>query len=185
MTELMISSTWPGTRLMGADEEGTHERLKAHLGRLVEPKIKKHRGHTVKNTGDGLLAEFPTIDEPRKEFGAASGVVLEIGVGSGLHNSVRRNRLHWPPSRDATSSKWPDRAPGRASSHPRQQLNRTMLRRLSKPMSLTMALSTLQSPERTRSSTWSAFSPRQPHRLIAPFTSKARAELPWPHSAMV
>jgi class 3 adenylate cyclase len=83
MTELMISSTWPGTRLMGADEEGTHERLKEHLGRLVEPKIKEHRGHTVKNTGDGLLAEFPTIDEARKEFGAASGVVLEIGVGSG------------------------------------------------------------------------------------------------------
>ena len=27
------------SRLMGADEEGTHERCKAHLGELVEPKI--------------------------------------------------------------------------------------------------------------------------------------------------
>ena len=27
------------SRLMGADEEGTHEQLKAHLGELVEPKI--------------------------------------------------------------------------------------------------------------------------------------------------
>jgi adenylate cyclase len=27
------------SRLMGADEEGTHERLKAHLGELVNPKI--------------------------------------------------------------------------------------------------------------------------------------------------
>ena len=26
------------SRLMGADEEGTHERLKAHLGELVNPK---------------------------------------------------------------------------------------------------------------------------------------------------
>jgi len=26
---------------MGADEEGTHERLKAHLSELVEPKIAK------------------------------------------------------------------------------------------------------------------------------------------------
>jgi len=47
--------------LMGVDEEGTHERLKAHLGELVAPKIREHRGRTVKNTGDGLLAEFPSI----------------------------------------------------------------------------------------------------------------------------
>jgi adenylate cyclase len=46
---------------MGADEEGTHERLKAHLGELVEPKIGEHRGRTVKNTGDGLLAEFASV----------------------------------------------------------------------------------------------------------------------------
>ncbi len=29
---------------MGADEEATHERLKAHLGQLVDPKIQEHRG---------------------------------------------------------------------------------------------------------------------------------------------
>jgi len=49
------------SRLMGADEEGTHERLKAHLGQLVDPKIKEHRGRTVKSTGDGILAEFPSV----------------------------------------------------------------------------------------------------------------------------
>src|SRR5215469_13064854 len=47
--------------LMGADEEGTHERLKAHFGQLVERKIKEQRGRIVKNTGDGLLAEFPSV----------------------------------------------------------------------------------------------------------------------------
>ena len=41
------------SRLMGADEEGTHERLRAHLGQLVDPKIREHKGRTVKNTGDG------------------------------------------------------------------------------------------------------------------------------------
>jgi len=46
---------------MGADEEGTHERLKAHFAELVDPKIKKHRGRTVKKTGDGFLAEFPSV----------------------------------------------------------------------------------------------------------------------------
>jgi adenylate cyclase len=49
------------SRLMGADEEGTHERLKAHLRELVEPKIAEHRGRIVKNTGDGFLAEFPSV----------------------------------------------------------------------------------------------------------------------------
>jgi adenylate cyclase len=49
------------SRLMGADEEGTHERLKAHLSELVEPKIGEHRGRTVKNTGDGLLVEFASV----------------------------------------------------------------------------------------------------------------------------
>jgi TolB-like protein/class 3 adenylate cyclase len=49
------------SRLMGADEEGTHERLKAHLAELVDPKIGEHHGRVVKNTGDGVLAEFPSI----------------------------------------------------------------------------------------------------------------------------
>jgi adenylate cyclase len=49
------------SRLMGADEEGTHERLKAHLRQLIDPKIKEHRGHVVKNTGEGLLAEFASV----------------------------------------------------------------------------------------------------------------------------
>jgi TolB-like protein/class 3 adenylate cyclase len=49
------------SRLMGADEEGTHERLKAHLGELINPKIAEHRGRIVKNTGDGFLAEFASV----------------------------------------------------------------------------------------------------------------------------
>jgi class 3 adenylate cyclase len=49
------------SRLMGADEEGTHERLKAHLAELVNPKITEHRGRAVKNTGDGFLAEFASV----------------------------------------------------------------------------------------------------------------------------
>ena len=49
------------SRLMGADEEGTHQRLKAHLRELVDPKIAEHRGRIVKNTGDGFLAEFASV----------------------------------------------------------------------------------------------------------------------------
>ena len=46
------------SRLMGADEEGTHERLKAHRRELVDPKIGEHPGRIVKTTGDGMLVEF-------------------------------------------------------------------------------------------------------------------------------
>jgi class 3 adenylate cyclase len=58
LTAILAADVAGYSRLMGADEEGTHERLKAHLGQLVDPKIKEHRGRIVKNTGDGVLAEF-------------------------------------------------------------------------------------------------------------------------------
>jgi adenylate cyclase len=61
LTAILAADVAGYSRLMGADEEGTHERLKAHLGELVNPKIKEHRGRIVKNTGDGLLAEFASV----------------------------------------------------------------------------------------------------------------------------
>jgi class 3 adenylate cyclase len=48
------------SRLMGADEEGTLERLKTLRRELLDPKIAEHRGRIVKTTGDGLLVEFAT-----------------------------------------------------------------------------------------------------------------------------
>jgi adenylate cyclase len=49
------------SRLMSADEEGTHARFKAHLIELIDPKIHEHRGRIVKTTGDGVLAEFASV----------------------------------------------------------------------------------------------------------------------------
>ena len=49
------------SRLMGADEEGTLERLKALRRELVDPKIAEHHGRIVKTTGDGLLVEFASV----------------------------------------------------------------------------------------------------------------------------
>jgi adenylate cyclase len=51
------------SRLMGADEEGTLERLKAHRRELIDPKIAEHHGRIVKTTGDGILIEFPSVVE--------------------------------------------------------------------------------------------------------------------------
>jgi adenylate cyclase len=49
------------SRLMGADEEGALERLKALRRELVDPKIAEHHGRIVKTTGDGMLVEFASV----------------------------------------------------------------------------------------------------------------------------
>jgi TolB-like protein len=49
------------SRLMGADEEGTLERLNGHRRAIVDPKIAENHGRIVKSTGDGLLVEFPSV----------------------------------------------------------------------------------------------------------------------------
>jgi adenylate cyclase len=49
------------SRLMGADEAGTHARLKALRKEFIEPKIAEHRGRIVKLTGDGALVEFASV----------------------------------------------------------------------------------------------------------------------------
>jgi TolB-like protein/class 3 adenylate cyclase len=48
------------SRMMGADEAGTHATFKAHRS-AIYPFILNHGGRLVKNTGDGFLLEFPSI----------------------------------------------------------------------------------------------------------------------------
>jgi adenylate cyclase len=46
------------SRLIGVDEEGTLNRLKAIRAEVIEPKIAEHRGHIVRTAGNGLRVEF-------------------------------------------------------------------------------------------------------------------------------
>jgi len=75
LTAILAADVAGYSRLMGADEEGTHERLKAHLRELVDPKIAEHRGRIVKNTGDGFLAEFASVVDAVR-----CGVEMQRGV---------------------------------------------------------------------------------------------------------
>jgi len=61
LTAILAADVAGYSRLMGADEEGTLARLKAHRRELTDPKIAEHRGRIVKTTGDGLLAEFASV----------------------------------------------------------------------------------------------------------------------------
>jgi TolB-like protein/class 3 adenylate cyclase len=65
------------SRLMGVDEEGTHLSYTAHLRELFTPKIKEHRGRIVKSTGDGMLAEFPSVVDA-----VLCAVEVQCGMGS-------------------------------------------------------------------------------------------------------
>jgi adenylate cyclase len=49
------------SRLVGRDEERTVAQLKAFRKTLVDPAVASHRGRIVKNTGDGMLAEFASV----------------------------------------------------------------------------------------------------------------------------
>ena len=61
LTTILAADVAGYSRLTGLDEEGTHAQLQDHLRSLVNPKIVEHRGRVVKNTGDGLLAEFSSV----------------------------------------------------------------------------------------------------------------------------
>jgi len=85
------------SRLMGVDEEGTLERLKALRRELLDPKIAEHKGRIVKTTGDGLLVEFASVvdavrcavevqqamPERNTGVGADSRIELRIGINLG------------------------------------------------------------------------------------------------------
>src|SRR3954452_9467720 len=61
LTAILAADVSGYSRLMSANEEGTLTRLKAYRRELVDPKIREHRGHIVKTTGDGMLVEFASV----------------------------------------------------------------------------------------------------------------------------
>ena len=49
------------SRLIGADEQGTLNRLRTVRTEIVDTAIAQHHGRIVKTTGDGLLVEFTSV----------------------------------------------------------------------------------------------------------------------------
>jgi adenylate cyclase len=77
------------SRLMGADEEGTLERLKALRRELLDPKIVEHRGRIVKTTGDGLLVEFASVVDAVRCAAAVQQAMPERNTGVGADRCIK------------------------------------------------------------------------------------------------
>jgi TolB-like protein len=85
---------------MGADEEGTLERLKALRRELVDPKITEHHGRIIKTTGDGMLLEFASVIDavryavavqqaiPERNTGVAVDGRIELRIGINLGDVI-------------------------------------------------------------------------------------------------
>jgi class 3 adenylate cyclase len=58
---ILVADVVGYSRLIGADDEGTHAHLKDLHNALVVPKIKELRGRIVRTTGDGLLVLFASV----------------------------------------------------------------------------------------------------------------------------
>src|SRR5213082_2321592 len=83
------------SRLIGADEQGTLNRLRSIRTEVVDPKINEHHGRLVKTTGDGLLVEFGSVVDAlrcaaeiqrsmaERNTGPADRIAFRIGINVG------------------------------------------------------------------------------------------------------
>ncbi len=75
LAAILVADVVGYSRLMRTDEEGTLSALKAHRRELIDPKIAEHHGRVVKTTGDGMLAEFPSVvDAVRNALDTQQGI---------------------------------------------------------------------------------------------------------------
>src|SRR5580693_7422273 len=83
------------SRLIGADEEGTLNRLKSIRADIIDPKITEHRGRIVKTTGDGLLVEFSSVvDALRCATQWQHGMGIRSAAAPGDHRIEFRIGVH-------------------------------------------------------------------------------------------
>jgi adenylate cyclase len=77
------------TRLMEQDTDGTVAAWQAARDEVIDPTIAEHSGRTVKLTGDGFLAEFPTVQDAvrcaieMQEALASSSLDFRMGINLG------------------------------------------------------------------------------------------------------
>lgn len=88
LTAILSADVVGYSRLMGVDEAGTLERLKACRRELVDSTVEEYHGRIIKLMGDGALVEFPSVVDAvqcaavvqRKMSGRNHGVSEEMRI---------------------------------------------------------------------------------------------------------
>ncbi len=62
LSAILIADVVGYTRLVERDRDGTVAAWRSAKENVIDPAISKHSGKIVKHTGDGFLAEFPTVE---------------------------------------------------------------------------------------------------------------------------
>ncbi len=96
LTAVLLADVVGYSRLMSADEQGTHLRLADYVSAIVEPAVSKHGGRFVRSMGDGMLVEFDSaVDAVRCGIDIQRGfaelepaekaqrIQLRIGINTG------------------------------------------------------------------------------------------------------
>jgi adenylate cyclase len=86
LTAILAADVVTYSRLMGADEAGTHAAWKSHRSELIDAKIGEYEGRIVKHTGDGFLAEFPSV-------------VNAVACAATVQRGMRARNARVPPDR--------------------------------------------------------------------------------------
>src|SRR6266700_1338865 len=84
LTAILAADVVGYSRLMGNDEAGTLAALKKIRTDLIDGKIAEHQGRVVKLTGDGILAEFPSV-------------VSAVACAVEMQRTIRERNADTPP----------------------------------------------------------------------------------------
>ena len=90
LTAILAADVVGYSRLMGSDEAGTLAQLKQLRAEIIERKVTEHHGRIVKLTGDGMLAEFPSVVSA-----VACAVEMQRGIKEQTGNFRPEHRLEF------------------------------------------------------------------------------------------
>ena len=83
------------SRLMAENELATYNGLRSAFDEVVRPALDRHGGREIKNTGDGFLASFPSVNEALDAAvdiqNGFANLPLKLRIGLNLGDVIEEN----------------------------------------------------------------------------------------------
>ena len=83
------------SRLMAENESATYSGLRTAFAEVVRPALERHGGREIKNTGDGFLASFPSVNEALDAAvdiqNGFANLPLKLRIGLNLGDVIEEN----------------------------------------------------------------------------------------------